>query len=248
MRYFLDISYKGTNYHGWQIQKNAHTLQAEIENALSKLLGTQTPIMGSGRTDAGVHAKQQIAHFDTATSINIEELTFKLNRFFSQDIAINSIVEVDPEAHARFNAEERAYQYFIHQHKDPFKQHSSYYFPRSLNLEEMNEAADFLKGTHDFESFSKVKTEVNNFLCTVKEAHWQVENDSIVFHVTANRFLRGMVRALVGTLIEVGQGKLSIQDFVEIIELKDRNVAGMAVPAHGLYLSRIKYPDSIYLK
>jgi tRNA pseudouridine38-40 synthase len=248
LRYFLDISYKGTNYHGWQIQKNAHTLQAEIENALSKLLGAQTPIMGSGRTDAGVHAKQQIAHFDTLESIDAEELIFRLNRFFSPDLAINSIVEVLPEAHARFNANERAYQYFIHQHKDPFKQHASYYFPKVLNIEEMNRAAALLIGTHDFESFSKVKTEVNNFLCTVKEAHWQVENDSIVFHVTANRFLRGMVRALVGTLIEVGLGKLSIEDFVKIIELKDRNVAGMAVPAHGLYLSSIKYPDTIYLK
>lgn len=248
MRYFIDISYKGTNYHGWQFQKNAHSLQAEIENALSKLLGVATPIVGSGRTDAGVHAIQQIAHFDTSSPIDTELLAFKLNRFFSLDIAINSIVEVKPDAHARFDANERAYQYFIHQHKNPFKQQASYYFPRELNVEEMNKAASLLVGTHDFESFSRVKTEVNNFLCSIKEAKWQLENDSLVFHVTANRFLRGMIRALVGTLIEVGLGKLSVEDFVKVIEKRDRKAAGSAVPAMGLYLSKVAYPNSVYLK
>jgi tRNA pseudouridine38-40 synthase len=248
MRYFLDISYKGTNYHGWQFQKNAHTLQAEIENALSKRLGATIAIMGSGRTDAGVHAKQQIAHFDTTVSFDTELLIFRLNRFLSPDIAVNSIVEVQPEAHARFNANERAYQYFIHQHKDPFKQHASYYFPKVLNLEEMNKAAAFLMGTHDFESFSRVKTEVNNFICAIKQAEWQVKNDSIMFSVTANRFLRGMIRALVGTLLEVGLGKLSVEDFVKVIEKRDRKAAAMSVPAMGLYLSKVAYPDSVYLK
>ncbi|MFT6215421.1 MAG: tRNA pseudouridine38-40 synthase [Roseivirga sp.] len=248
MRYFLDISYKGTNYHGWQFQKNAHTLQAEIENALSKRLGATIAIMGSGRTDAGVHAKQQIAHFDTTVSFDTELLIFRLNRFLSPDIAVNSIVEVQPEAHARFNANERAYQYFIHQHKDPFKQHASYYFPKVLNLEEMNKAAAFLMGTHDFESFSRVKTEVNNFICAIKQAEWQIKNDSIMFSVTANRFLRGMIRALVGTLLEVGLGKLSVEDFVKVIEKRDRKAAAMSVPAMGLYLSKVAYPDSVYLK
>ncbi|MFT6972087.1 MAG: tRNA pseudouridine38-40 synthase [Roseivirga sp.] len=248
MRYFLDISYKGTNYHGWQFQKNAHTLQAEIENALSKRLGATIAIMGSGRTDAGVHAKQQIAHFDTTVSFDTELLIFRLNRFLSPDIAVNSIVEVQPEAHARFNANERAYQYFIHQHKDPFKQHASYYFPKVLNLEEMNKAAAFLMGTHDFESFSRVKTEVNNFICAIKQAEWQIQNDSIMFSVTANRFLRGMIRALVGTLLEVGLGKLSVEDFVKVIEKRDRKAAAMSVPAMGLYLSKVAYPDSVYLK
>ncbi|MFT7269960.1 MAG: tRNA pseudouridine38-40 synthase [Roseivirga sp.] len=248
MRYFLDISYKGTNYHGWQFQKNAHTLQAEIENALSKRLGATIAIMGSGRTDAGVHAKQQIAHFDTTVSFDTELLIFRLNRFLSPDIAVNSIVEVQPEAHARFNANERAYQYFIHQHKDPFKQHASYYFPKVLNLEEMNKAAAFLMGTHDFESFSRVKTEVNNFICVIKQAEWQIQNDSIMFSVTANRFLRGMIRALVGTLLEVGLGKLSVEDFVKVIEKRDRKAAAMSVPAMGLYLSKVAYPDSVYLK
>lgn len=248
MRYFLDISYKGTNYHGWQIQTNAHTLQAEIENALSKLLGVETPIMASGRTDAGVHAKQQIAHFDSKKPIDLEELAFKLNRFFSLDIAVNSIVEVEPDAHARFDAIERAYEYYIHQHKDPFKQNASYYFPKALNLDEMTKATALLIGTQDFESFSRVKTEVNNFLCTIKTADWQTNGDSIIFSITANRFLRGMIRALVGTLIEVGEGKLSIEDFVRVIEKRDRRAAGSAVPAMGLYLSKVVYPNTIYLK
>ncbi|KYG76679.1 tRNA pseudouridine(38-40) synthase TruA [Roseivirga echinicomitans] len=246
MRYFLDISYKGTSYHGWQFQKNAHTLQAEIENAISRLLGVQTPIMASGRTDAGVHAKQQIAHFDTVESIDVEKLEFRLNRFFTRDITINSIVEVKPDAHARFNANERAYEYYINQKKNPFLQELSYYFPNPLKVELMNEAASKLLGTQDFESFSKVKTEVNNFICNITKARWQIENDSLVFHVTANRFLRGMVRALVGTLLEVGLGKLTVEDFIKIIEHKDRTAAGRAVPPKGLFLSKVTYPSSVY--
>lgn len=248
MRYFLDISYFGTNYHGWQIQNNASTVQAEIEDALTKLLGSPTPVMGSGRTDTGVHAKQQIAHFDTEKELDTLQFMFKLNSFLSSDIAINGLCEVNTEAHTRFDALERSYEYFIHTHKNPFKQQLSYYFPKPLAIDKMNEAATKLIGTHDFESFSKVKTEVNNFLCSVKEARWQMENDSLVFRVTANRFLRGMVRALVGTLLEVGLGKLSTEDFVKIIEMKDRKAAGRAVPAHGLFLSKITYPDSVYLK
>jgi tRNA pseudouridine38-40 synthase len=248
VRYFLDLSYKGTNYHGWQIQKNAHTLQAEIENALSKLLGIETPIMGSGRTDAGVHAKQQIAHFDTEDKIDTLELALKLNRFFSLDIAVNSIVQVQADAHARFNANERAYEYHMHKYKDPFKQHASYYFSKPLNLSEMHKATAILIGTHDFESFSRVKTEVNNFLCTIHKAEWQEQNDSLIFRVTANRFLRGMIRALVGTLIDVGLGKLSVEDFVKVIDQRDRRAAGSAVPAMGLYLSKVAYPDTVYLK
>ncbi|MGW8122319.1 tRNA pseudouridine(38-40) synthase TruA [Roseivirga echinicomitans] len=246
MRYFIDISYNGTNYHGWQIQKNAHTLQAEIENALSKLLGVQTPIMGSGRTDAGVHAKQQIAHFDTVESIDTEELKFRLNRFFSPDIAINSIVGVKPDTHARFNAGERAYQYFIHQHKSPFLHPISYYLPKPLDVDLMNEAASKLLGTQDFESFSRVKTDVNNFICNITQAQWKRENDSLVFHVSANRFLRGMVRALVGTLLEVGLGKLTIEDFIKIIAQKDRTAAGQAVPPKGLFLSKVTYPSAVF--
>ncbi|WP_323757466.1 tRNA pseudouridine(38-40) synthase TruA [Roseivirga sp.] len=246
MRYFLDISYKGTSYHGWQFQKNAHTLQAEIENAISRLLGVKTPIMASGRTDAGVHAKQQIAHFDTVESIDVEKLEFRLNRFFARDITINSIVEVKPDAHARFNANGRAYEYYINQKKNPFLQEVSYYFPNPLNVELMNEAASKLLGTQDFESFSKVKTEVNNFICNITKAHWQIENDSLVFHVTANRFLRGMVRALVGTLLEVGLEKMAVEDFIKIIERKDRTAAGRAVPPKGLFLSKVTYPSSVY--
>jgi len=246
MRYFIDISYKGTSYHGWQIQKNAHTLQAEIENALFRLLGVQTPIMASGRTDAGVHAKQQIAHFDTAEAIDIERLKYRLNRYFARDIVINSIVEVKPDAHARFNATERAYEYYVNQNKNPFLQELSYYFPKPLNVDLMNQAASKLLGVQDFESFSKVKTDVNNFICNITRAEWQIENDSLVFHVTANRFLRGMVRALVGTLLEVGLEKITVEDFKKIIEQKDRTAAGDAAPPKGLFLSKVTYPSSLY--
>lgn len=248
MRYFLDISYNGTNYHGWQIQNNAPTVQAEIEYALSKLLGETVAIMGSGRTDTGVHAKQQVAHFDTEKLVDLGQLKFKLNSFLSPNVAINDIVEVNSEAHARFDALERSYEYHIHQYKTPFSQELSYYFPKQLDIDLMNEAATKLLGNQDFESFSKVKTEVNNFICNITKAEWQIENDSLVFHVTANRFLRGMVRTLVGTLLEVGLGKITIKDFIKIIERKDRTAAGRAVPSKGLFLSKVTYPSSVYSK
>jgi tRNA pseudouridine38-40 synthase len=247
VRYFLDISYNGTAYHGWQIQNNAHTVQAEIENALSKLLGVPTAIMGSGRTDTGVHAIQQIAHFDTENAASEKELRYKLNSFLSPDISINQVLQVHPEAHARFDATERSYQYFIHQEKTPFRQGMSYYFSRELNILLMNQAAEKLLGTKDFESFSKVKTEVNNFICTITEARWKFENESLIFHVSANRFLRGMVRALVGTLLEVGLGKINVEDFAEILVQKDRTAAGRSVPPQGLFLSEVKYPESVYI-
>tara|TARA_R110001592_G_scaffold31788_1_gene111715 strand:- start:2887 stop:3633 length:747 start_codon:yes stop_codon:yes gene_type:complete len=246
VRYFLDISYNGTSYYGWQIQKSGPTVQAEIEHALSKLLGEKVGIMGSGRTDAGVHAKQQIAHFDTEKTVDLVWLKFRLNSFLSPNVAVNDVVEVNSEAHTRFDAIERSYEYYIHQQKSPFVQELSYYFPKPLNIDLMNEAASKLLGTQDFESFSRIKTEVNNFICNITKAHWKMENDSLVFHVTANRFLRGMVRALVGTLLEVGLGKLTVEDFIKIIERKDRTAAGRAVPPKGLFLSKVTYPSSVY--
>ena len=203
--------------------------------------------MGSGRTDTRVHARQQIVHFDWAEILDTQQLQYKLNGILPPDISVNGVRKVNPEAHARFDATERSYEYLIHQAKSPFLENLSYHFSRPVDVALMNEAAKKLLGEQDFESFSKVKTEVNTFICTIKEARWEKQNDSLVFHVTANRFLRGMVRALVGTLLDVGLGKLNEAEFVNIIESKDRRKAGRAVPAHGLYLSRVSYPDSIYL-
>ncbi|MFY0593761.1 tRNA pseudouridine(38-40) synthase TruA [Roseivirga sp.] len=246
-RYFLQLSYKGTNYHGWQIQPNAHTVQAELQLALSTVLRKEIEIMGSGRTDTGVHAKKQVAHFDLAEEVNCEDLIYKLNSFLPEDIAIESCRPVKAEAHTRFDANERAYHYYLHQSKSPFLTKRSYYYSQNLDVELMNLAATKLIGSQDFESFSKVKTEVNNFICNISEANWFLENDQLVFHVRANRFLRGMVRALVGTLLLVGENKLSVEEFVEVIKAKNRKAAGRAVPPHGLYLTEVSYPEHIYL-
>lgn len=246
-RYFLDIAYNGTAYHGWQIQENAHTVQAELQKCLSTILRTEVEIMGSGRTDTGVHATHQIAHFDLAEPLKDKDLVYKLNSFLPKDISIQTVRRVCDEAHTRFDAMQRSYQYFIHQAKSPFRENLSYYYPKAIDLALMNEAAQKLLGEQNFESFSKVKTEVNTFICTINEARWEKQNDSIVFHVTANRFLRGMVRALVGTLLDVGLGKLTVADFVNVIESRDRKQAGRAVPAHGLYLTQVVYPDSVYI-
>jgi len=247
MKYFLDISYNGTNYHGWQIQSNAHTVQEELQECLSKVLRTPIEIMGSGRTDTGVHAKQQVAHLELDHTLDSNEIVFKMNSILPVDISVNKVNIVKTEAHARFDATERSYQYFINRSKSPFTTGLSYYFNHQLDVELMNQAAKELIGEQDFESFSKVKTEVNNFICTINRAEWLLENDQLVFHVRANRFLRGMVRALVGTLLDVGQGKLTVDEFVNVIKAKNRKVAGRAVPAHGLFLTEVKYPEEIYL-
>ncbi|WP_420385412.1 tRNA pseudouridine(38-40) synthase TruA [Roseivirga sp.] len=246
MRCFLEIAYNGSHYHGWQRQANAHTVQEEIEQALSRMMGQPVDITGSGRTDTGVHAKQQVAHFDTDSSLALEQIQYKLNAMLPPDIAISACREVKSEAHARFDAQERGYHYYIHQKKDPFLDGQSYYFSQSLHVELMNIAAEKLLGRQDFESFSRVKTEVNNFICEIFTAKWFWENDQLVFNVRANRFLRGMVRALVGTLLEVGREKLTVEDFVSIIAAKDRTKAGRAVPPHGLYLSEVQYLEDIY--
>lgn len=247
MRYFLDVSYNGATYHGWQRQANAHTVQQEIEEALSKILSAEIGITGSGRTDTGVHAKKQVVHFDAETKLSVEQIQYKLNGILPDDISVNACREVKEEAHARFDAQERGYHYFIHQKKNPFLVGQSYFYSHTVDLDAMNKAAQHLLGKQDFESFSRVKTEVNNFICEILTARWYWENDQLVFNVRANRFLRGMVRALVGTLLEVGRGKLTVEDFVSIIAAKDRTKAGRAVPPHGLYLSEVNYSDEIYI-
>ncbi len=242
MRYFLDISYLGTHYHGWQIQENAHTLQAEIESKLAIILQKPTPLTASGRTDSGVHAFQQMAHIDSEKSLTYRELAFKLNAMLPSDIAIRHLYQVDDQAHARFDATQRSYQYHIFHSKNPFRENQVWFNHRRYDLDRMNEAAAQLLNFEDFQCFSKVKTDVNHFLCRIDFAKWETQAEGLVFHIKANRFLRGMVRAIVGTLLKVGSLQLTLPDFVGIIESKDRRLAGESVPPQGLYLSEVSYP------
>jgi len=247
VRYFLDISYKGTNYSGWQVQLNANTVQAELNTALSTLLKNLIETLGSGRTDAGVHAHQQIAHSDTDEILQPEDFLYKLNSLLPKDIAIRGLQGVKDEAHARFDATSRSYRYFIHNRKEPFVLNSSYFFHPTLDFDLIREAIDILKIQKDFESFSKVHTEVNNFNCDIFDARWELTSNGFVFYIRANRFLRGMVRALVGTLLDIGQQRTSIDQLKEILKSKNRSEAGRSVPPDGLYLDSIQYPDNIYL-
>jgi tRNA pseudouridine38-40 synthase len=246
-RYFIELSYKGTNYHGWQIQKNATGVQQLLNKALSLKLGNDTETVGSGRTDKGVHAIQQFAHFDTNKKLNQEQMAFQLNRVLPNDIVVKNIYEVDSDAHARFDAIARSYQYKINQIKDPFLINTSYYRRGDLDLELMNQAAGLLMGTQDFESFSKVKTDVNHFICTISKSEWIQMGDQINYSVTADRFLRGMVRTVVGTMLDIGTGKISLEELKKIITSLDRKKAGRAVPAHGLFLTEVKYSPDIFI-
>ena len=245
MRYFIELAYKGTNYHGWQYQPNANSVQETLNKALSLLLKTEIDIIGAGRTDTGVHAKQMFAHFDYDSDIEVEPLVKKLNSFLPKDIVIFSIIKVANEAHARFDATKRTYEYHIHTTKDAFESDDSWFVPSPLDLDKMNEACQLLFKYHDFECFSKTNTDVRTFNCVIFEAYWKQSGNTIVFTISADRFLRNMVRAIVGTMINIGTGKINLTDFEKIIESKDRNEAGFSVPAHGLYLTQIEYK---YLK
>jgi len=197
--------------------------------------------MGAGRTDTGVHAKEMYAHFDFETPINIQSLIHKLNSFLPKDIVIYDIIPVHDEAHARFDATKRTYEYHINIFKDAFLEDKSWYYHHDLDIDLMNQASKILFNHIDFQCFSKVNTDVNTFECTIFEAHWKKENNTIVFTISANRFLRNMVRAIVGTIVNIGLHKISLDDFNEIIKSKNRNKAGFSVPAHGLYLTKIEY-------
>ena len=247
MRYFVQFSYLGSAYHGWQRQSNAITVQEQMESCFSTLLRTPVELVAAGRTDTGVHAKEMFAHFDVEELSDLSDLVNRLNSFLPDDISIQKIVQVPEEAHARFHATSRTYQYRIVQHKDPFRLHTAYYNRQNLHVELMNEAAQILLGRQDFEAFSKTNTDVKTFICDVKEANWQYEDDLLVFTITADRFLRNMVRAVVGTLLEVGLGKLTLKDVKSIIKSRDRGQAGVSVPAKGLYLVRVRYPKNILL-
>lgn len=242
MRFFITLSFDGTNYHGWQIQPNSDSVQQRLQEALSTLLRQPIEVVGAGRTDTGVHARMMVAHFDWEEPIDGKQLAYKLNKFLPQDIAVQEVRLVDEEKHARFSATSRTYHYFIHMRKDPFQQAYSWQVPFKLDFEKMNEAAKVLLEYKDFTSFSKVNTDTKTNLCDVKEAFWEeIAPDRWRFTITANRFLRNMVRAIVGTLVEVGRGRLRLEDVRRIIEAKDRCSAGESVPAKGLFLVDIKY-------
>ena len=243
-RYFVYFSYDGTAYHGWQIQPNGNSVQAELQRCLSTLLREEISVTGAGRTDAGVHARQMVAHFDTEQVIDGPQLTYKLNRILPQDIAVTDVREVSDDLHARFSAVSRTYHYYIHTQKDPFLRNTSCELHYALDFERMNEAAAKLLTYSDFGAFCKSHADVKTTLCQVTCARWvQQSSYSWYFEITANRFLRNMVRAVVGTLIDVGRGRLSIDDFCRIIEGKKRTDAGESMPAHALFLERVEYPE-----
>ena len=245
-RYFIELAYDGTPFHGWQIQPNAKSIQESLNNTLSTILRDEINAVGCGRTDTGVHAKKFFAHFDIEPPINeLEQLTYKCNRMLNPAIAIQRFFEAPDEAHARFSALSRSYEYLITQQKDPFAVNRRWEMREKLDVEAMNEAASILQDYKDFTSFSKSNTQTETNLCDVSEARWTQSGTELKFNITANRFLRNMVRAIVGTTLEVGQGKINTEEFKGIIEAKNRSKAGLSVPAHGLYLSNIVYPEGM---
>ena len=246
-RFFIEIAYHGANYHGWQVQDNAITVQELIDKALSTLLRKRITTLGCGRTDTGVHAKQLFAHFDCLeTDINEQynQLLKGLNALLPKDIAIKEIFRVPSDFHARFDAISRSYEYHIHFHKDPFLNGLSWQLRDKPDVIAMNKAAEIMMEYRDFSCFSKSHTQVMTNNCEIYNAEWKwLGNDRLVFYITANRFLRNMVRAIVGTLIEIGLNKKNIESIRTTIESKDRSVAGVSVPACGLYLTEVKYPN-----
>jgi len=243
MRYFFELSYNGTHFHGWQRQPNDLSVQEVIEEKLFLIHSEKDyPVIGCGRTDTGVHASFYVLHTDLPEINDVEKFIFKLNRMLPDSIAIHSIYSVDDEKHARFDAKERTYRYYIHQRKNPFEADISWYLPSELNFNAMNEAAKFLIGQKDFTSLSKLHTDVKTNICNVSKAEWvQVDEHKAFFEISADRFLRNMVRATVGTLIDVGQGKTGVNEITRILDAKDRSKASTSVPAQGLFLYNVSY-------
>lgn len=242
-RYFIYLAYDGTCYHGWQIQPNGDSVQQQLMNALQTLLRREVvEVTGAGRTDTGVHAKLMVAHFDHDEAIDCTQLTDKLNRLLPSDISVFKVAPVDADMHARFSAKSRRYEYYVTTAKSPFMRQYRYKLHKAPDFQLMNQAAKLLLEVADFTSFSKLHTDVKTNICHVTRAEWsQVDDVTWVFNIQADRFLRNMVRAIVGTLLEVGYGKLSLAEFQQIIQQKDRCSAGMSVPAQGLFLAEILY-------
>jgi tRNA pseudouridine38-40 synthase len=252
-RYFIKISFDGTRYNGWQVQKNsAETVQQKINDGLSRLLGEKIEVYGCCRTDTGVHAKELFAHFDsTKESLHIKkeaDWLYKFNKMIPTDISIDRIFQVKETANARYDATLRVYNYFIHPKRNPFLEGRSYHYYSELNLELMNRAAKLLMKHNDFSAFSKMNTQVKTNICKIKKAEWKRDKEgNLVFVISADRFLRGMVRMIVGTMLLLGKDKIGIEDFKEILESKDCRNAGALAPACGLYLVKVDYPKKIFL-
>ena len=242
MKYFIEFAYNGKNFHGFQSQPDASSVQETLEKALTTLFREPIAIVGAGRTDTGVHAKQIFAHFETELELDSDYWSHKLNSFLPPSIVIYRIFSVHPDAHARFDATSRTYEYYIHTFKDAFIVDGSWYHSNPLDIQKMNEASTILLEYADFECFSKVHTDVNTFHCKISEAYWKQSGNQLIFTITADRFLRNMVRAIVGTLINIGLGRMEVSDLHTIIASKDRGKAGFSVPAHGLYLVKVAYP------
>jgi tRNA pseudouridine38-40 synthase len=245
LRFFIELSYNGKAYHGWQNQPNAISVQEVLEKALSTLLKNTISVMGAGRTDAGVHASQMFAHFDYEEKFDYQELVYKLNSFLPKDIAVVDVFEVKSETHTRFDALTRTYKYKISTAKNVFDYDFAYQVQLPLNLEAMNQACEILLKYKDFQCFSKSNTDVKTYNCHIKEAFWTKSSGQLTFTITADRFLRNMVRAIVGTMVNIGLGKLKPEDLHKIITSKNRSLAGFSAPAHGLYLVKIVYPNAI---
>ena len=247
MRFFLEFSYSGTNYHGWQRQPNAISIQEVIEDSLKTILRDSVSVTAAGRTDTGVHARQMFAHFDS--KINQERilnLVYELNQFLPYDIVIKSIRPVKRKAHARFDAISRTYEYHISKNKNAFENDLHYFFKKSLDLGLMNEASKIILNHQDFKCFSKSNSDVKTYICNITEAYWKNSRQGYIFKISSNRFLRNMVRAIVGTLLEIGLKKNTLENLEYIIDSKDRSLAGYSVPAKGLFLTEVVYPKSIF--
>ncbi len=250
-RYFIEVAYKGTEYSGFQVQDNGITIQSEVEKALVIKFGKSFQLTGASRTDAGVHALQNYFHFDTNVELfhlkneedkSIEKGLYSLNSILPQDIVIKRIVEVDEKHHCRFDAISREYKYYIYHKKNPFYKDRAYFYPYPIDFEKLKEAAAIILHTKDFTSFSKKNTQVNNFICSIYKSEWLRENDFTIYNVVANRFLRGMVKGLVGTMLKTASGKISMEEFRSIVEIDNVNKVDFSVPACGLFLVEVKYP------
>lgn len=242
-RYFIEVAYNGTNYSGFQVQENANTIQAEIEKALMTIQRGKIELTGSSRTDAGVHALQNFFHFDYEKSIH-QQLVYKMNALLGKDIAVKNVYEMPVLAHCRFDALSREYHYYIHRLKDPFRYSTSLYYPYKLDLEIMKEAAVYLKEQTQFFAFSKTNTQVKNFNCSIIKSEWLIDKHGLIYTIEANRFLRGMVRAIIATLLKLGRHKLTLQEFEKLFN--EERKAGYSVPAHGLFLNKVNYPENYF--
>tara|TARA_Y100000739_G_scaffold45251_1_gene34874 strand:- start:9667 stop:10413 length:747 start_codon:yes stop_codon:yes gene_type:complete len=248
LRYFLEISYNGSTFHGWQIQPNAISVQETIEDALKTLLKEEIKIVGAGRTDTGVHARHMCAHFDYEKNFGLVELKNNLNSFLNKEIYINDIYKVEDEIHARFSAISREYEYYISLKKDVFNYKTTHLIQQDLNIEKMKQALLIIQDYENFEAFSKSNTDVKTYLCNIMSCSLVKKENIIIFKIKANRFLRNMVRAIMGTIVEIGLEKISLEELHTILKSKDRSKAGPSMPAHALFLTNIEYPSNIKLQ